>query len=220
MDSMLLRILFPPKCHFCRKVLTYRETDLCHSCRESAPEFTRAKRNFQLVAHWIAVWYYKEKVPGSIRRFKFYNSRSYAKFFARAIAMKLREDPFEKEIDVLTWVPISAKRRFMRGYDQSELLARALGKELGIEPIRTLKKIRDTEPQSGIRNPAKRRANVFGAYQVVNNCDLRRKRILLVDDVITTGATVSECAKTIMVSGASCVYAVAVAATPNDKSRR
>ena len=104
MDLPLLRLLFPPKCHFCRKVLTYRETDLCHSCREHAPEFTRAKRNFQLVAHWTAVWYYKGDVAKSIRRFKFYNARSYAKFYARAIAMKLKEDPFEQEIDVLTWV--------------------------------------------------------------------------------------------------------------------
>ena len=220
MDSVLLRLLFPPKCHFCGKILTYQETDLCHSCRENAPEFTHAKRNFQLIAHWTAVWYYKDGVSKSIRKFKFYNARSYAKFFARAIAVKLLEDPFEKEIDVLTWVPISARRRFARGYDQSELLARALGKELGITPVRTLKKIRNTEPQSGIRNAAMRRANVFGAYKVVEDCNLKRKRILLVDDVITTGATVSECAKTIMVSGASCVYAVAVAATPNDKSRR
>ena len=220
MDSLILRLLFPPKCHFCRKVLTYRETDLCHSCRADAPEFSRSKRNFQLIAHWTAVWYYKGNVAKSIRRFKFYNGRSYAKFFARAIAMKLKEDPFEQEIDVLTWVPISPGRRFQRGYDQSELLAKALGKELGMTPVRTLKKIRNTDPQSGIHNSAKRRANVFNAYQVVDGDRLKDKRILLVDDVITTGATISECAKTIMVSGAECVYAVAIAAAVNDKTRR
>ena len=220
MDSLILHLLFPPKCHFCRKVLTGRETDLCHRCREDAPEFTRSKRNFQLIAHWTAVWYYKGNVAKSIRRFKFYNRRGYAKFFARAIAMKLKEDPFEQDIDILTWVPISPVRRFQRGYDQSELLVKALGKELGMTPVRTLKKIRNTEPQSGIRNGAKRRANVFNAYRIVNGEALKGKRILLVDDVITTGATISECAKTIMVSGAECVYAVAVAATPNDKTRR
>ena len=220
MDSILLRLFFPPKCHFCGKLLKYRETDLCHSCRENAPEFTRAKRNFQLIAHWTAVWYYKSNVRKSIRKFKFYNGRSYARFYASAIAIKLKDEPFERDIDVLTWVPISRKRWFSRGYDQSELLAKALGKELGIKPIRTLKKIRDTEPQSGIREHAKRRANVFNAYQVVNADRIRNKRVLLVDDVITTGATISECAKTIMVSGAECIYAVAIAATPNDKSRR
>ena len=220
MDSVLLRLLFPPKCHFCRKVLTHRETDLCHRCREDAPEFTRSKRSFQLIAHWTAVWYYKGNVARSIRKFKFYNGRSYAKFYARAIAMKLKDEPFEQDIDILTWVPISPLRQFQRGYDQSELIAKALGKELGITPVRILKKIRNTKPQSGIYNGAKRRANVFNAYQLVANADVKDKRILLVDDVITTGATVSECAKTIMVGGAECVYVIAVAASPNDKTRR
>ena len=223
MDSFLLRLFFPPKCHFCKKVLSYQETDLCHSCRGDAPEFTRSKRNFLLIAHWTAVWYYKDNVANSIRRFKFYNARSYAHFFARSIAMHLKENPFEQEIDILTWVPISRKRRFLRGYDQSELLAKALGKELGIKPVRTLKKVRDTEPQSNIRDSAKRRANVLNAYRVVDDIELKGNRVLLVDDVITTGATISECAKTLMFSGTECVYAVAIAATKqrrNDKNRR
>ena len=152
MDSVLLRLLFPPKCHFCRKVLTHRETDLCHRCREDAPEFTRSKRSFQLIAHWTAVWYYKGNVARSIRKFKFYNGRSYAKFYARAIAMKLKDEPFEQDIDILTWVPISPLRQFQRGYDQSELIAKALGKELGITPVRILKKIpMPPYPCGGIR---------------------------------------------------------------------
>lgn len=220
MDSILLRLLFPPKCHFCRKVLKHQETDLCHECREKAPEFTRPKRNFQLIAQWTAVWYYKDGVRNCIRRFKFYNARSYADFLARELAMKLRNEPFEKAFDVLTWVPVSEKRKLSRGYDQSELLARALGKELGITPIPGLKKLRNTPPQSGIHETAARRANVYNAYCTVNGSQFAGKRVLLIDDVITTGATVTECAKTIMVSGAACVYVAAVAAASNDKSRR
>lgn len=220
MDSLLLRLLFPPKCHFCRKVLTRQETDLCHSCREKAPEFIRSKRNFQLVAQWTAVWYYKGSVRNCVRRFKFYNARNYAGFLARELAMKLQNEPFEKDFDVLTWVPISRERKRSRGYDQSELIARALGKELGIKPIPILKKLRDTTPQSGIRDTAARRANIFNAYQPINCAKFAGKRVLLIDDVITTGATVTECAKSIMVGGAECIYVAAVAATSNDKSRR
>ena len=146
MLQFLSRLLFPPKCHFCRKLLADNETDLCHQCRVTAPRFHRAKRNIQLLAHWTAVWYYKGDVRNCIRRFKFYNARNYADFFGRAIAMKLQEDPFGADFDVLTWVPVSRLRRLTRGYDQSELLAQALGNELGITPIPGLIKKRHTKP--------------------------------------------------------------------------
>lgn len=220
MLSFLTRLLFPPKCHFCRRILNDNETDLCHSCRTNAPEFIRAKRSLHLIAHWTAVWYYKDDVRNSIRRFKFYNARGYADFFGRAIAMQIRESSFPDNFDVLTWVPVSPLRRLTRGYDQSELLAQALGKELGMTPVPGIKKFRHTRPQSGIRNGAERRANVFNAYRGMNQASFAGKRVLLVDDVITTGATASECAKTLLVSGATHVYLATIAATPNHKSRR
>lgn len=220
MPSFLTRLLFPPKCHFCRKVLADNETDLCHGCRSDAPEFIRPKRQIHLIAQWTAVWYYKDDVRNSIRRFKFCNARSYAGFFARAIAMKLQEDPFASDFDVLTWVPVSRLRRFARGYDQSELLAHALGEELGMAPVPGLVKLRHTKPQSGIHSGAERRANVFNAYRGTNASQFAGKRVLLVDDVVTTGATASECAKMLLVSGATDVFLAAVAAAPNHKSRR
>lgn len=219
MYQLLSQLFFPPKCHFCRKVLSDNETDLCHTCRSSAPEFVRAKRNIQLLAHWTAVWYYKGNVRNSIRRFKFYNARNYASFFARAIAMKLQDDPIGHNFDVLTWVPVSRLRRFVRGYDQSELLAKALGKELGITPVAGLVKARHTKPQSGISSGAERRANVFNAFKGINPSCFAGKRVLLVDDVVTTGATAAECAKTLLVSGATHIFLATIAATPN-KTRR
>lgn len=220
MRSILADLLFPPKCHFCRTVLAKNEKDLCHSCRRDAPEFLRGKRSFTLIAHWTAVWYYSGKVPGSIRRFKFYNARGYADFYARELAVRLQQCEFWDCFDMLTWVPVSPLRRFLRGYDQSELLAIALGKELGMQPVRLLKKIRHTMPQSSIRNASRRRANVMGAYCCENRQLLPGKHILLVDDVITTGATGAECAKTLLVGGAKQVYLAAVAATAYDKKSR
>ena len=219
MSNFLTRLLFPPKCHFCRKLLDESETDLCHTCRAEAPEFSHSKRNFQLIAQWTAVWYYKGNVRNSIRRFKFYNARGYADFYGRALAMKLQEDPFGDGFDVLTWVPVSPLRRFTRGYDQAELLARALGRELGMTPVPGLVKFRHTKPQSGIRDRALRRANVFNAYRGINPQAFAGKRVLLVDDVVTTGSTAGECAKMLLVSGATHVYLAAVAATPNNKAK-
>lgn len=213
---MILTLLFPPKCTLCHKVLCKDETDLCHSCRKNAPEFKKAKRKFQFIAHWTALWYYKDDVRRSIHRFKFGNRRSYGPVYGRLLASHLQTaDP--GSYDLLTWVPVSGLRKLKRGYDQSALLAKALGHELGIPVVRTLKKIRHTPPQSSIHGMAKRRANVMGAYQPVDSSQIRGKRIILVDDVITTGATASECALTMKIAGAKEILFAAVAATEYDK---
>ena len=109
-------------------------------------------------------------------------------------------------------MPISRLRKFRRGYDQVELLARAVGRELGMEPIRLLKKIRNNRPQSGISGQAERRANVLGVYRLKASADVEDKKILLLDDVITTGATAGECARVLLTGGASEVHFGAVAA--------
>jgi predicted amidophosphoribosyltransferase len=93
-----------------------------------------------------------------------------------------------------------------------ELIAHALCAELQITPVVCLKKIRHNPPQSGITSAAQRRANVLGAYKVPNPALVAGKRILLLDDIITTGATISECAKTLLAAGAKEIYGVAVAA--------
>lgn len=219
MKPWLANLLFPPKCHFCRTLLTKGEEGLCHKCRQTAPEFSKAKRNISLVAQWTAVWYYKDNVRSSIHRFKFGNARSYAVFYAREMAIKLQQSAFWCNFDFLTWVPVSPIRRFFRGYDQSELLAIALGEELGIPPVRLLKKVRHTRPQSNIRDAAKRRANVMNAYKTENSAQIPGKTILMVDDVITTGATAAECAKTLTLGGAKKVYLAAIAATAYDKNK-
>lgn len=214
--TAITALLFPPKCHFCRALLSKNETDICHRCRSDAPVFLWSKRKIPLIAQWTAVWYYKDKVRASLHRFKFGNARGYAPFYGRALAMKLQEVPFGSSFDVLSWVPVSRIRRFFRGYDQSELLAIALGKELGIPAVRTLNKKRHTRPQSSIRDAARRRANILNAFCAENAEQFAGKRVLLVDDVVTTGVTASECAKTLLLNGAKEVDLIAVATAAHD----
>ena len=123
------------------------------------------------------------------------------------------------QFDILTWAPISPFRRLKRGYDQCELLAQAVAEELGLTAVRTLKKVRNVPPQSTIRGAAARRANVLGAYRAVSDVPLQGKRILLLDDIITTGATVSECARVLLTAGAKEVYCGAVAAASHDDKK-
>lgn len=204
-------LLFPRKCVLCGALLEREETDLCRHCRVEAPECAVYSTKFSFLDSWTAVWYYEDPVRGSVLRYKFSSARHYADCYGRMLAMRLLER-FPEGFDCLTWVPISRLRKFRRGYDQVELLARAVGRELGMEPVRLLKKIRNNPPQSGISGQAERRANVLGVYRLKASADVENKRILLLDDVITTGATAGECARVLLTGGASEVHFGAVAA--------
>ena len=161
------------------------------------------------------MWYYRDNVRRSIIRYKFYGKRNYHVSFGRFLAMRILNEGLEQP-DILTWVPVSAGRKRKRGYDQVELLARSVGKELGLEPVASLKKIRNVKPQSRLHDESARRANILGAYCVRDGDFVAGKRILLLDDVITTGSTVSECAKTLLLAGAKEVYCAALAAAEKD----
>ncbi len=211
----IANLLYPGKCVLCGEFLAEDETDLCHNCRENAPLLEKAKFNVSFLAGWTAVWYYKDNPRESLLRYKFSGRRCYAPAYARLLAMKLLTEELT-DYDIITWVPVSAKRRRERGYDQVAILAAALKKELGVKPIRTLRKIRNTPPQSGIEDASHRRANVLGAYRPVGQKRIRGKRILLLDDIITTGATASECARTLLIAGAKEVFCAAMAATNHE----
>ena len=124
----------------------------------------------------------------------------------------------EGDYDLISWVPVSRLRKLRRGYDQVELLAKAVGAELGVEPVKCLLKIRHTSPQSRLSGQAQRRANVLGAYRVLEPEQIVGKRILLLDDVITTGATVGECARVLLTAGAREVHCAAVASAIHYKN--
>ena len=205
-----MSLLFPEKCILCGHVLERSEMDLCHTCRVEAPECPVGKQKRTFLDSWVAIWYYKGYIRSSILRYKFHRARHYAKGYGQILAMKLSEE-YPDGFDLLTWVPISRLRKFRRGYDQVELLARAVGRELGMEPVRLLQKIRNNPPQSGISGQAERRANVLGVYRLKASADVENKRILLLDDVITTGATAGECARVLLTGGASEVHFGAVA---------
>ena len=207
----VLNLLFPPKCVLCGKVLEKHETDLCRACRTDSPACTGKHKNFSFLDSWAAVWYYEENIRGSLLRYKFRHARHYAPTYGRHLAMRLQQE-YPEGFDLLTWVPISPLRRLKRGYDQVELLAEAVGRELGMTPVCTLKKIRHNRPQSRIAGQAERRANVLGAYRVTASQEIPGKRVLLLDDIVTTGATAGECARMLLTAGAKEVHCGFIAA--------
>lgn len=207
----MLDLVFPRKCILCGKILESGETDLCRNCRTDGPEWRKSRKNFSFLDSWVAVWYYEGNVRSSLLRYKFRRARHYALGYGRLLAMRILSE-YPDGFDGLTWVPVSSLRKFSRGYDQVELLAKAVGKELGMEPVRMLKKIRHNRPQSHIDGQARRKANVLGVYQVIAPEKVAGKRILLLDDIITTGATAGECARVLLTAGAKEVHCGAIAA--------
>lgn len=209
----LFLVLFPPKCVLCGKLLNEEESDLCHSCRCDTPEFPDTKLKLPYLAHWTSLWYYEGTVRKSILRFKFHGHRSYAEVYGRLLAMKLLSQ--DASFDILSWVPISRLRKWHRGYDQVQLIAESVGRELGVAPTPLLVKIRNNRPQSKLGIAAKRRANVLGVYRIADSNQVKGKRILLLDDIITTGATAGECARILLTAGAKEVACATVAAAPH-----
>lgn len=208
--------LFPEKCILCGAILERQELDLCKRCRTDAPECQVSKIKYPFIDQWTALWYYEGDARYSLLRYKFHNRRNYAAGYARLLAMKLMTQE-RLDFDVLTWIPISQKRLRKRGFDQVELLAQCLGRELQIEPVPTLKKIRDNRKQSGIVGQAQRRANVLGVYQALDPQQFAGKRVLILDDILTTGATAGECARVLLTAGAAKVELAVIAAARQSK---
>lgn len=203
-------LLFPGKCLLCGRLLADAQTDLCADCRSNAPYCEDRHKTIPFVDKWEAVWYYEEQVRESLLRYKFSGKAHYAQAYGRFLALRISQR-FGDGFDVLTYVPVSARRRFSRGYDQVRLLAQAVGDELGCGFVKTLRKVRHNVAQSSIKEDERRRANVLGVYRVRAPDLIRGKRVLLLDDIITTGSTVSECAKTLKLSGATEVLCAAMA---------
>lgn len=218
MIRRVLQWLFPEKCVLCRSFLGKEEMDLCRACRIDQPEYRFGKKKVPHITALTAVWMYQGHAAASLKRYKFANARHYAPAYGRLLAMRIARDL--PRADLITWVPVSAKRLRQRGYDQVELLARAVSEELGIPAVKTLEKFRDNQANSGLTDPAERRANVLGVYRPVQPERFRGKRVLLLDDIVTTGATASECARVLLTAGAGEIIFGAVAAGGTTSSKK
>ena len=219
--EFILDLLFPPRCVFCKKILKSAETGICAQCQTKLPWITgrEAEQKFEFISCCVSPLWYQEHVRESILRYKFHDRSGYAKQYGTFIAQCVT-DHLAGQYDLITWVPLSAKGLKKRGYDQAMLLAMASALELGNVAVETLQKVRHTDTQSGIKDDSARRANVLGAYEVIDAELISDKRVLLIDDVVTTGSTLSECARTLRTYGAKEVVCATLARARGEKNTK
>ena len=212
LGTAILDLLFPPKCPFCRKVLEDPRAQLCPDCQIKLPWLTEraGERKVEFSDGCYSPLAYRDRVREGVHHFKFHRCRASAGPFGTLMA-QCAQDHLPEEADAVTWAPLSRKRLHQRGFDQAELLARAVGKKLGLPVVSTLEKVRNTQPQSSLTETAQRQANARGAYRLRPGVRVEGRRLLLVDDVVTSGSTLGECAYLLKQAGAQRVWCLALA---------
>ncbi len=154
--------------------------------------------------------YYMAELSGLIQGLKFRGRRNLAGLLAPLLAGTFFETWSREDFDFVTPVPLHPKRKRERGYNQSELLARLLARQIATPYCDTLVRTRSTLPQVGLTD-SQRLENVRKAFRRVNPQQIRAQRILLIDDVMTTGATVGSAAQALLEGGALRVSVLTVA---------
>lgn len=209
----LLHLFFPPKCPLCGRLLD-RGQALCPGCAGGAfwlsgPQALFPGRQYVRCACAGA---YTGKLRDSVLKFKFSNHPEYAKTYGPILAQTIRTY-LPGAYDCVTWMPVSPETLQKRGYDQAQLLAQEAAKALGREAVPLLAKTGKNVPQSSLQEGRQRWANVAGMYAVPRPDLAAGQRVLLIDDILTTGATLEEGAKTLREAGAVQVVAAALCRT-------
>lgn len=186
-----------PVCQVCGKFLTVDQA-VCSECQEEKPPFFIAR----------AVGPYEGCFRKVVKMFKFLGKRGLAVRMSKMMAEVVLSTPEYGELDVIVPVPATRESLARRGFNQSELLARRLASQLGVR-FRgdVLVRLRETPPQRELSKEERER-NLKGAFAVQNRDKIKDKRVLLVDDVYTTGSTAKECSRVLLEAGAASVAVV------------
>ena len=202
----LLDLLYPPKCVICRRLLARGEQDICPDCFESLPNFEGEKPQVGGADGLSVTLFYEGAVRESFLRFKFSGRDFYADVYGTWMAGRIL-DELGRGFDGVCWVPVSKKRR------------RRVAKELSLRMCAALQKHAERNPQSQLKDAALRQTNASGAFSVRPDADVSGKTLLLIDDIVTTGATLSECCRMLRQAGAKHIYCAAFASPRKEKER-
>lgn len=204
----ILDIIYPKTCGICEEI---SNSYLCNKCKLKLKKILKLKTDQYKDMYFNSHTYlfkYEEGIRDKLLKYKFRDYSYLYKFFSEII---INNCNLKNNYDIILPVPIHKKRRQKRGYNQSELIAKNVAKNVNIEySNKVLIKTVNTVPQSTL-NQTQRMSNVLGIYKVINSRLIDKKRILLIDDIFTTGSTVNECSKILKQNGAKSVDILTIA---------
>ncbi len=192
------------RCPVCRS----RPSSSLGCCPECAHEMF----DVHLSEDHLVLGWYRGRLEQAIRALKFRNVTRLATLFGDTLATAVSDQPWQ--VDLVTPVPLHLKRRLERGYNQAGLVGRITAERLDCRFYHGLTRVRETKQQAKLGGSA-RQTNVAAAFEVKER--LHGEHVLLIDDVMTSGATLTECALALLNAGAGRVYLAAVAKTPSDR---
>ena len=231
--SPLIDFLYPRFCVSCGAIVRLGEGHICWDClaamdrveapfcrRCGDPVFGRIETEYCCSACWRrrpafasarSVFRYRGGLKRAIQAFKYANGLYLAHDFVEWLTACVHAEFSDERFDAVAYVPLHAWKERRRSYNQARVLAMGLGRRLGLPVLRnSLRRVRPTGTQTGL-NMYKRAVNVRGAFDVVRPGWVESRRLLLVDDVMTTGATVNEVSRVLKDAGAASVHVVTVA---------
>ncbi len=216
---------FPDRCALCHKVII-KDTKVCKSCRKTAPVIRgdachlcampvkecTCRKHSRYYKGLTAPFIYKDVLKTGIHYWKYEDYTVSTSFFAEMIAASVKERFSDITFDYITYIPQTEDEMEERGYNQTELLADALGEKLKIPVATLLVKIYETNRQHNIPLLFKS-GNVSGVFECVQLEKIKGKNILLLDDIKTSGHTLNECAKMLNLYDAENIYCAVIATT-------
>jgi len=197
----ILDLIYSPVCGFCNQIC---KENLCKKCEIKIKDYeinSIRKVKDKYFDEVLYLFKYEDIIRNILIKYKFQNKSYLYKTFSKIILKNKKICGFLKNYDIIIPVPISKKRKYKRGYNQSYLIAREIAKyaDLNCEN-KCLIKQKETTEQSKL-NKNQRKTNVQGAYKITDKQKLFNKNVLILDDIYTTGSTVNECAKMLKEAG-------------------
>ncbi len=232
--QLILDIIYPVRCPICKKVVSSKEIRICEDCRKKLPyiQEPRCKKCSKPIMieekeyckdcehkkyHFIkgySLWIYDEVMRQSLADFKYHNKKENARFYSSEILLQFEKQMERMSVDAIVPVPIHKSKYRERSYNQAEILAKEIGRKMEIPVISDLLiRTKKTLPQKQLsdKERLKNLEEAFAInplhYEVHSD---RLKKILLVDDIYTTGSTIEACTKVLIQHGFHEVFFVTV----------
>lgn len=234
LTQSLKDIFYPPRCVFCDEVISILERPICPVCLKAeipvvpdticsrcgrGKEDCTCKLTTFLTDGIAAPYYYEGVAAQGILHFKRAEDIDRIGYFTKKLAERAFLIFADTRIDLITTVPPHISTMVNRGFDQMYPVAKRLSKVFHTPYKQVLRKIFPTESQKEL-DADRRSGNLLGVFDVCEKQEVVGKNILLLDDVVTTGATTNECAKMLKIYGANNVYVLAVAISRPDQDEK